>query len=70
MLRSVSGGHVLTIVVSQRTPHGARLSSPVDGAGILRTVEALYHLRYLGKAADPRSGTLLPLLGMAKVAPG
>lgn len=60
------GGHIVTLVVSPRTPPGARLSTPVDGAGILRTIEALYRLPYLGAAADPRSGTLLPLLGLAR----
>lgn len=60
------GGHVATIVVSPRTRPGARMSRPLDGAGILRTVEALYHLPYLGAARDPRSGTLLPLLGMKR----
>lgn len=56
------GGHVATIVVSTRTPPGARLATPVDGAGILRTIESLYRLPYLGAAANPHSGTLLPLL--------
>lgn len=63
---AASGGHVLTLVVSPRTARGARMSTPVDGAGILRTIETLYHLPYLGAAADPRSGTLLPLLGMTR----
>ena len=58
-----AGGHVATLVVSARTPRGARLATPLDGAGILRTIEALYGLPYLGAAGDPRSGTLLPLLG-------
>jgi len=60
-----AGGHIATIVVSDRTHAGARLARPVDEAGILRSIEAIYHLPYLGDAANPRSGTLLPLLGMA-----
>jgi hypothetical protein len=59
-----AGGHIATIVVSSRTRPGARMARPVDDAGVLRTVEALYHLPYLGAARNPRSGTLLPLLGM------
>lgn len=60
-----AGGHIVTLVVSQRTPRAARLSSPVDDAGILRSIEALYHLAFLGEAQNPKSGTLLPLLGEA-----
>lgn len=60
-----AGGHIATIVVSASTPSGARLATPVDTAGVLRTIEELYHLPFLGAAADPASGTLLPLLGRA-----
>lgn len=59
---SAHGGHIATLVISSQTSPGARLDSPVDGAGILRTVESLYGLDYLGDAACPCSGTLLPLL--------
>lgn len=65
---AAAGGHVATIVVSARTPHGGRSGTSVDGAGILRTVEALYGLPFLGAAADPVNGTLLPLLGMRRAA--
>lgn len=58
-----AGGHIATIVVSALTRSGARLSTSVDDAGVLRTIEALYGLPYLGAAADPNSGTLLPLVG-------
>ncbi len=58
-----AGGHVMTVVISPSTPRGARLSRPVDGAGILRTIESLYRLAFLGAAANPRSGSLIPLLG-------
>lgn len=57
------GGHVATLVVSPATRPGARLDTPVDGAGILRTIETLYGLPFLGDAACPCSGSLLPLLG-------
>ncbi len=60
------GGHIATFVVSARTAPGARMAAPVDGAGILRTIEALYRVPFLGQAADPRSGTLLPLLRLPR----
>lgn len=62
-----AGGRVATLVVSGHSPAGARLSTPLDGAGILRTIEALYGLPFLGAAADPASGTLMPLLGRPPV---
>jgi hypothetical protein len=58
-----AGGHIATIVVSAATPPGARMATPVDHAGVLRTIEELYRLPFLGAAANPSSGTLLPLLG-------
>lgn len=58
-----AGGHIATVVVSAATPRGDQLSTPVDHAGVLRTIEELYGLPFLGTAADPSSGTLLPLLG-------
>ncbi|MGH9089398.1 MAG: alkaline phosphatase family protein [Acidimicrobiales bacterium] len=59
------GGHIATVVVSAATPHGARMSRPIDHAGVLRTVEELYGLPFLGAAAKASSGTLLPLVGRA-----
>ncbi|HTX64035.1 MAG TPA: hypothetical protein VMD28_10365 [Acidimicrobiales bacterium] len=38
---SGSDGYILTLVVSLRTHRGVRLSTPVDDAGVLRTIEAL-----------------------------
>ena len=58
-----SGGHVATIVVSSATPRGTRMSRPIDHAGILRSIEELYGLEYLGGAANASSGTFLPLIG-------
>ncbi len=57
------GGHIATLVLSARTPPGARLTTPVDHAGLLRTVEDLYGLPHLGDAACTCSGSLAPLLG-------
>jgi phosphatidylinositol-3-phosphatase len=61
-----AGGHIMTLVVSRRTPRGARMPNPIDDAGVLRTIESLYHLPYLGSAANPRSGTLLPLMRLPR----
>lgn len=52
-----------TIVVSARTPRGARLNTRGDHYGTLRALEELYGLPYLGAAADTSSGDLRPLFG-------
>jgi acid phosphatase len=57
------GGKVATLVISASVKPGARLDSPVDHAGLLRTIEALYGVSYLRTASDPQSGDLMPLLG-------
>jgi phosphatidylinositol-3-phosphatase len=57
------GGQVATLVISKQTKPGQRLDTPVDHAGTLRTIEALYGLPYLRTAADPQSGDLMPLIG-------
>jgi hypothetical protein len=60
--RGAAGGRIPTIVVSARTPPGARSALPVDQAGTLATVEDLYGLPHLRLAACRCSGSLLPLL--------
>jgi acid phosphatase len=60
---AASGGHIATWVISKATPPGARLDTPVSHAGLLRTVEMLYGLAYLGEADCVCSGSLMPLLG-------
>ena len=57
-----AGGHIPTWVVSRSTPAGARLATPVDHAGVLRTVEELWHVPFLGAAALAASGDLLGLI--------
>jgi hypothetical protein len=57
------GGHIATLVLSARTVPGARLATPVDHAGVLRTIEDLYGLPHLADAACTCSGSLMPLLG-------
>ncbi|MBV9526549.1 MAG: phosphoesterase [Candidatus Dormibacteraeota bacterium] len=61
------GGHIATIVVSSRLSHAATQSSPVDHAGLLRTIELLYGLPFLGDAECACSGDLMALVGPAPV---
>jgi hypothetical protein len=56
------GGQIVTVVAGPRARRGARLTTPVDHYGVLRTVEDAFGLGHLGHAADPRSGSLAPLL--------
>ena len=60
--QGAAGGHIATWVVAKATLAGARLSTPVDHAGVLRTVEELYGLPLLGAAACACSGDLLGLI--------
>ena len=57
-----AGGHIPTWVISAATPPGARSTTPVDHAGVLRTIEELWRLPALGAAAQPASGDLLALI--------
>jgi hypothetical protein len=59
---SAAGGHVATLVLSGRTHPGARMATPVDHAGVLRSIEDLYGVGHLADAACPCSGSLAPLL--------
>ncbi len=52
------GGHVAGIVISQAVSGSAPDSSPVDDAGILRSIEKVYGLNYLNDAADPSHGSV------------
>jgi acid phosphatase len=57
------GGHIPTIVVSNALKaHPVQDSTPVDTAGILRSIEDVYGLPYLGTAANPANGTIDALL--------
>jgi len=61
------GGRIATLVISKSTKPGARMDTPVDHTGTLRTVESLYGLGFLRTAADPQSGDLMALLGRPPV---
>jgi phosphatidylinositol-3-phosphatase len=52
------GGQIATIVAGPDVEPGARLRSPVDHYGVLRTIEDAFGLAPLGAAADSRHGSL------------
>lgn len=51
-----------TVVVSAADRGVAQLTAPADHYALLRGIEELYGLPYLGAAADPGNGDLTPLL--------
>lgn len=55
---SGSGGHIATLLVSERSSLKGTIDGPLNHAGLLRSVESLYGLPYLGEAACPCSGEL------------
>jgi hypothetical protein len=62
-VNGVTGGHVATIVVSKYltvSPH--QDSEPVTTAGILRSIEHIYMVPYLGQASNAANGDINPLL--------
>ncbi len=60
--RIAHGGRIATLVISARTGPGARLTSPVDQAGILGTIEDLFGVGRLADAACACAGSLHALL--------
>ena len=65
------GGHVPTIVVSNvLKTHPQQEATPVDTAGILRSIEDAYGLSHLGEAANTANGSIDSLLNSASVAGG
>jgi len=60
--RIAHGGRIATIVISTHTGPGARLTAPVDQAGILGTIEDLFGVGRLGDAACACAGNLHSLL--------
>jgi hypothetical protein len=62
-VNGVTGGHVSTIVVSKYLAASPQQdSAPVTTAGILRSIEHIYQLPYLGQASDSANGDINPLL--------
>jgi phospholipase C len=52
-----SGGHIPTIVVGPHVPAG-RDATDYDHYALLRSVEAAFHLPFIGHAGDPTSATI------------
>jgi len=62
-LHGSGGGHIPTIVVSEALKaHPQEDSTPVDTAGILRSIEDVYGLAHLQNAANPANGNIDSLL--------
>ncbi|HEY1762662.1 MAG TPA: alkaline phosphatase family protein [Acidimicrobiales bacterium] len=53
-----TGGQIPMVVVSARTAGMGSISTPVDTAGVLRSIEQAYGLSYLGDAANASNGDL------------
>jgi hypothetical protein len=63
-INGTGGGHVATIVVSAALKaHPQQVSTPVDTAGILRSIEDAYGLPHLGAAGNAANGNIDALLG-------
>lgn len=56
--KDAKGGHIVTLVLGPKVAPGSRLATPVDHAGVLRTIEDYYGLDYLGDASCACSGDL------------
>jgi phosphatidylinositol-3-phosphatase len=53
-----NGGHVAVIAISRVLSGSPPDATPVDDAGILRSIEKVYGLGYLNDAADPAHGSV------------
>ena len=53
-----SGGQIPMVVVSAHTRGMGSVTTPVNTAGVLRSIEQAYGLSYLGDAADAGNGSL------------
>ncbi len=56
------GGHTLALVITN-TPHHVVSSTPYNEYSILKTIEAGWHLGYLGHAADPAVHSMSAFFG-------
>jgi hypothetical protein len=69
-INGTNGGRVPTIVVSTSLAASPQQdSTPVDTAGILRSIEDTYGLPYLGGASDAANGSIDALLNVASAPP-
>lgn len=46
------GGHILTIVVEPKLPHGTTISAPLDHYSLLKTIETNFNLGLLGASSN------------------
>lgn len=53
-----TGGQIPMVVVSAHDERMGSISTPVDTAGVLHSIEHAYGLSYLGDAANPATGNL------------
>jgi len=53
-----SGGHIPLVVISQHDRGMGTISTPVNTAGVLRSIEHAYGFAYIGNAANPANGSL------------
>jgi phosphatidylinositol-3-phosphatase len=53
-----SGGHMPLVVISQHDRGMGTISTPVNTAGVLRSIEHAYGFSYIGNAANPANGSL------------
>ncbi|HEU0130848.1 MAG TPA: alkaline phosphatase family protein [Mycobacteriales bacterium] len=56
------GGRVFTVLVTPRLAKGSRLTAAYDHYSLLRTIEDVFCLPYLGRAGDPLVTSMLPAL--------
>lgn len=62
-----SGGHIPLVVVSAHDRGLGAVSTPVNTAGVLHSIEESYGLAYLGNAAQSQNGSLGKALVTARV---
>jgi hypothetical protein len=62
------GGRVFTLLVSPNVTPGAVLTDPYDHYALLKTVEDVFCLDYLGGAANPAVRSMLPALHQPRCA--
>ena len=53
-----SGGQIPLVVISQHDRGMGAISTPVNTAGVLRSIEHAYGLSYIGNAVNPANGSL------------
>lgn len=62
------GGHIFTLLVSPNVTPGARLTDPYDHFSMLKTVEDVFCLPYLGLAAGPTVKSMIGAVHQARCA--